>query len=943
MKTITKIKNNLGKVAGSALLVGATVAGGAAMVSAQDNGSSGSLGDFPAPFVSDDGEVDTSVVVGETAEDGQPVSTLDVVSGVEIAGTLGNAAFTETEETVSVDAGVAGWSAEEGITLNRPNNNLFLTDFTNSGETRLDGRDVSVLETVSFTSEDGDDVSVEFEVNPGQEDGEDGVVQQFNDGPRNADDPVLHVEVPTRGSVDADTHVLSALAEFDETIDFTVQQDDGDTVSLEDGDEIELFGNSYVYSDDSDTDELILFGDSETFDVDRGEEYTATVEGNEHTFEVVSVSDDNDRATIRVDGSLRTVDEDDSVRVSGQEVRVRDIFSFGDNDGVVQFAIGSEELALQADGDIEVDGDRVRGVEHDATDLEEVDEINFYFGGQENDQDHVAAGDTYQDPIFGLEFHYGGINPDTTEDFADRFEVDADDDEATLDLQLDGEEVAVTLAESDGDNNVVLGPDEEDLATFQGEWLSEDRHTVLNSDDQAGLYQVTSLLVDSGADGSADGEVSFELENVVTGSTVEIEEDDLTDAELSEDENNFVEDNVRIDGMRFDVEFRDDSSEGEVVRLTETNSDDVVVYPSLYTDSDSGASFVDTAEDVYTSELDSDDEFNLRLPGAFDTDNTINVDYDSSDGSLTVEDTVDADPTDVTAGETRYVAFDAGETTYILEAAHSDDEGTDDEEGEFTFSLHLASDQEEDINSETAPDVDEATVRPGYLFTQPEDDNDAEHGIVVDVENTGDEIDGIDVTATSGDTFFDDNGLNSLDSDDDTDVGYTTFGSYLVEDTDDEGGLVAHVPNAQATSGMAITGPDGSLTAGGGTADGTVTSMSPTYEFADGVLDSDGNIGQVQNSDNLVLVGGPSVNALVAELADEGETWTADEYTEGEGLIQHVPDAFSEGQDAVIVAGYSGEDTRAAGEFLADYRNNEGALEGETQVTISTESGQVVN
>ena len=139
------------------------------------------------------------------------------------------------------------------------------------------------------------------------------------------------------------------------------------------------------------------------------------------------------------------------------------------------------------------------------------------------------------------------------------------------------------------------------------------------------------------------------------------------------------------------------------------------------------------------------------------------------------------------------------------------------------------------------------------------------------------------------------------------------------------------------------------LPSGPVTANPTVDSKSgkltstPTYEFADGVLDSDGNIGQVQNSDNLVLVGGPSVNALVAELADEGETWTADEYTEGEGLIQHVPDAFAEGQDAVIVAGYSGEDTRAAGEFLADYRNNEGALEGETQVTISTESGQVVN
>jgi hypothetical protein len=37
------------------------------------------------------------------------------------------------------------------------------------------------------------------------------------------------------------------------------------------------------------------------------------------------------------------------------------------------------------------------------------------------------------------------------------------------------------------------------------------------------------------------------------------------------------------------------------------------------------------------------------------------------------------------------------------------------------------------------------------------------------------------------------------------------------------------------------------------------------------------------------------------------------------------------------------EDKRATAKFLADYRNNQDALEGNSQVTIETSSGSVVN
>jgi hypothetical protein len=147
MKTIKKIKESSKAVAGSALLVGATLAGGAAFATASSHnmgGSSGdaTLGDYPGHFVGEDGTVSSTVVMGEDA------NSVDVVAGAAIAGQLGNNAFT----TETVSAGTSGGSvagsftAENGLTLNRRNSDLFLDDSTGDGQTRVDGGDVPVLE-----------------------------------------------------------------------------------------------------------------------------------------------------------------------------------------------------------------------------------------------------------------------------------------------------------------------------------------------------------------------------------------------------------------------------------------------------------------------------------------------------------------------------------------------------------------------------------------------------------------------------------------------------------------------------------------------------------------------------------------------------------------------------------------------------------------------------
>lgn len=73
---------------------------------------------------------------------------------------------------------------------------------------------------------------------------------------------------------------------------------------------------------------------------------------------------------------------------------------------------------------------------------------------------------------------------------------------------------------------------------------------------------------------------------------------------------------------------------------------------------------------------------------------------------------------------------------------------------------------------------------------------------------------------------------------------------------------------------------------------------------------------------NLVLVGGPAINTLVAELADKSCVTSLEDWRsggmKGKAEIALVNDAFAAGKWALVVAGHSAADTRAASTYLAN-------------------------
>ncbi len=84
---------------------------------------------------------------------------------------------------------------------------------------------------------------------------------------------------------------------------------------------------------------------------------------------------------------------------------------------------------------------------------------------------------------------------------------------------------------------------------------------------------------------------------------------------------------------------------------------------------------------------------------------------------------------------------------------------------------------------------------------------------------------------------------------------------------------------------------------------------------------------------NLIVVGGPCVNAVAASLLDNPAE-CASGFTAGVGLVKLFE---NEDKVAMLVAGYSGEDTRAAGKFVANKWKD---LTGK-EVNIETASGSI--
>jgi len=145
--------------------------------------------------------------------------------------------------------------------------------------------------------------------------------------------------------------------------------------------------------------------------------------------------------------------------------------------------------------------------------------------------------------------------------------------------------------------------------------------------------------------------------------------------------------------------------------------------------------------------------------------------------------------------------------------------------------------------------------------------------------------------------------------------GMSTYGTYSEYDTTSLSATVKY-PDSFSYANVYILGPEGLVTSGG--AVGQVTTETVLPITADVVkLDSEVTSSDKSNKD-MVLVGGPCINTLVASLASAGSfpytcaNWPGRDF----GRVQLVSDAFASGKTALVIAGTRAADTDLAARIV---------------------------
>jgi S-layer protein (TIGR01564 family) len=170
---------------------------------------------------------------------------------------------------------------------------------------------------------------------------------------------------------------------------------------------------------------------------------------------------------------------------------------------------------------------------------------------------------------------------------------------------------------------------------------------------------------------------------------------------------------------------------------------------------------------------------------------------------------------------------------------------------------------------------------------------------------------GVDLTVQAPALTATTQGSDTMTSDNSVTEYYDRYGTYAMYDSDSQGLVEITYPDNQAIAKIAVgTAPTFGTSGTGGTVETAVKIKNPVSKLAS-------EINTASLSGDLILIGGPCANSLVAELVEDGsltatgETLTCAGWTPTKGIIKEVSDAFGSGQKALVVAGTTADDTRS--------------------------------
>lgn len=856
------------------------------------------LSDFPQPFVTGDG-VQSFVVVGAAA------APDDVVGAVDLAARLGGSVTTD----VVVPGAVAGFSiGGEGREVATSNTKLYLDDSLGKGGVRstMTKDDLpTLLKTDKLEDTDGattHNYQQFLYLTPSSTSSADYTIEFNKPGSSSSVDPNYNFGRFTT-SPSTTQYLYRTYITFDKDVNTSTAK----------GERMNLFGRTYTIHTDttsnpaaggSSTDKLVLSGGASESAILKGGETISVTHGGV-TYEVTYVaSSAATTGVVKVGSDQNNVNEGQSKKVGGLDIFMERVFDISSTDPTLDSAkmqFGAQKVILTNGAKVKV-GDSEDSVDGTLVNLTitsggKLSAFTVYAGGKSSNEDFVkAGGGLYVDPVwksFGLNFL--SVTPGLTDASRDVIKIASSGDNLLQVTYTDdrGYEKTVNWAYKPLSTDTVFNladNSNNSIVVVEGQLVPKDAYFTTTAGEFSHLFRVSGISADGSSSASAD------LTDQFSGSTVKLNLGTGNDESKVIDGQTFyvVANSTHLTNVTWGTGANFNSTgsfvtvwptlkgrRGEKLALFAPNATVSGVTAGTRIDLPTGAINVSGIEGSVVATkfnftgVPKEDGTASQLVGT-----TVGLNMSNSNSTLlTLGRTA-------TGGLIYNVSFGANNNSIVISVVGSSGSAR--------------------VNT------------PGLLLVEEKDDNSDQYSLVVvpateaSGSNNVASLSAPDFTATedSDPRGSDSNVIDYVD----------LYGVYLKRTTSSQDTQTIYYPDEQVTANVFVLAKEATVTQTSGGAGSTVKSAVPV-KTALGKLDTEITSAD-RSTKHLILVGGPVVNTLVAELATGGKTRDTAWYRAqgaGTALIDLVENAFSSGKSALVVAGHSAADSRAATSRLQNY------------------------
>jgi hypothetical protein len=820
---------------------------------------------YPAPFVQG-GVANVAIVYGT----GSGVSALDLVQAGNIQSNLQSQMGTSGSGTSATTSG-------ETVALFSGGTKVYINDSLNTVKSVLTKSDLpTVLGDDTFSG--NVDATVTQQITLGSY-----PMVTYKKQPTSDDDPNFALELSTSSA----NMIYNATAIFSKAVNFTHADSEGQALNL--------FGQTFTVSADTDGTSIVLLQSAEKISLDSEANPSQEVLIGGETFTVELVSSSDTAATIKVTDSAgnsesREVNEADSKKINGLTVAV----------------VNADETNLKLSASVVAGSEKVTLTHGQAVSLGEdattVDGTTVYLVGgtdsttqiavsvvaKDSDYDAIKVGESFTDPVFqSFKLDFAGVNiaEDSTAREMISLIVNGDDQ---MDVKFkdhrSNEKTITFLKNQTGYLDLVYDDEYHNITVIEGANITYKDYVVVGNEDEGYLLKLNQ--VDNVSATSQTNDYA-KFTDVFSGDVLET-------TWISEGSGTLT-----VGGKSYTVTLSGDapgSSETYGVRLDYPDSsgaDDVVLYPTIQTSKGAKVFFYEPLTiDLNNWDGTSSDVAVLKFPNG-DGYTDVNFDYTESvgfDGSWAL--TGGATGTLYT-NSTMGVVATVGQLRYNITGS-----GT-----ENSTIIYLMG----------ADDISEIMV-PALAIFEEKDDNSAYEALIVKFEYGATSDDGLGIDDVER-TWGNDNTAWEATTPGDSKITKEAdlWGTVITTDASDsdQKSAVISYPDEQLYVQLYMGEVDSNVVAG---TTGT-TSSTPLGE----VLVMDSEVSSV-SSKNLIIVGGSCINSAAATVL--GGAYCGAAFTDATGvgsgqfLIEGYDGAYTAGKLALVVAGYEAADTVNAATYL---------------------------